>query len=284
MDRDRNFRREVPTTPTGSRAATIAPRPGTGKAVAFLPVVGMLTATGMALISCRANHDPSTPVTSAEDPQPDPYRDARERLVTAFSTGPDAIKDPRVLDAMRRTPRHEFVPADLRRDAYLDQPLPIGHGQTISQPSLVAHMTELLLPESTDRVLEIGTGSGYQAAVLAPLVAEVYTIEIVEPLGLQARNTLSRLGYRNIHTRIGDGYLGWPEAAPFDSIIVTCAPDDIPRPLIDQLREGGRMVIPVGPRSGTQELILLEKRQGKIVQQAILKVRFVPMTGAAEKR
>lgn len=207
------------------------------------------------------------------------HRTARERLVERFRHGPGAIHDERVLAAMLATPRHEFVPENLRRDAYRDSPLPIGHRQTISQPSLVAYMTEQLRPGPADRVLEIGTGSGYQAAVLAPLVAEVYTIEIVEPLGRQARETLARLGYTNVHTLIGDGHAGWPEAAPFDAVIVTCAPDAIPQPLIDQLKEGGRMIIPVGPQNDLQDLYLLEKRGGEIVRQAILPVRFVPMTG-----
>jgi protein-L-isoaspartate(D-aspartate) O-methyltransferase len=192
------------------------------------------------------------------------------------------IGDTRVLDAMSRVPRHEFVPAALRDEAYGDYPLPIGHEQTISQPYIVAFMTEALKPRPGDRVLEIGTGSGYQAAVLAGLVAEVYSIEIVEPLGLRAGNDLARLGYGNVHVRIGDGYAGWPEHAPFDAIIVTCAPEAVPQTLVDQLREGGRMIIPVGEPDRGQELYLLEKRGGKVLRRAILPVRFVPMTGAAQ--
>jgi protein-L-isoaspartate(D-aspartate) O-methyltransferase len=172
------------------------------------------------------------------------------------------------------------VPEALKRQAYEDRPLPIGHEQTISQPYIVAFMTEQLKPAATDRVLEIGTGSGYQAAVLAELVAEVYSIEIVEPLARQAQSTLDRLGYRNVHLRTGDGYQGWTEHAPYDAIIVTCAPERIPQPLVDQLKEGGRMIVPVGPASN-QELVLLERERGAMRQRAVLPVRFVPMTGQA---
>ena len=164
-----------------------------------------------------------------------------------------------------------------------DYPLPIGHGQTISQPYIVAFMTEQLEPKPTDRVLEIGTGSGYQAAVLAELVAQVYTIEIIEELAQRAAADLKRLGYTNVHVRAGDGYQGWAEAAPFDAIIVTCAPEHVPQPLIDQLKEGGRMIIPVG-RVWNQELVLLRKRGGKLEQHAVLPVSFVPMTGEAARK
>ena len=186
------------------------------------------------------------------------------------------IRDEKVLRAMTAVPRHEFVPANVRAHAYDDGPLPIGHGQTISQPYIVAFMTEKLKPKPADRVLEIGTGSGYQAAVLAGLVKDVYTIEIIEALGKQAETTLQRLGYSNVHVRIGDGYQGWPEAAPFDAVIVTCAPDHVPQRLVDQLKEGGRMIIPVG-EGLFQDLYLLEKRQGRVEKQAVLPVRFVPM-------
>jgi len=187
------------------------------------------------------------------------------------------IKNPRVLEAVGKVPRHEFVPTNLQHEAYADYPLPIGHGQTISQPYIVAFMTEQLAPKPTDCVLEIGTGSGYQAAVLAELVKEVYTIEIVEPLAKQAEETLKRLNYKNIKVKAGDGYQGWPEFAPFDTIIVTCAPEQIPEPLVKQLKEGGRMIIPVGPLYN-QELYLLTKTNGKVTQKAVLPVRFVPMT------
>lgn len=206
---------------------------------------------------------------------------ARERMVREQVAAPSrGVRDLRVLRAMRRVPRHRFVPVALREAAYEDGPLPIGFGQTISQPFVVAFMTEQLHCRPTDRVLEIGTGSGYQAAVLAEIVAKVYTIEIVEPLAQRATATLAELGYQNVHVRAGDGYAGWSEAAPFDAIIVTCAPEQIPAALIAQLKDGGRMIIPVGP-SGDQQLVLLRKRGGQIRRQAVLPVRFVPMTGRA---
>jgi protein-L-isoaspartate(D-aspartate) O-methyltransferase len=178
---------------------------------------------------------------------------------------------------MATVPRHEFVPESLRKFAYWDEPLPIGYGQTISQPFIVAFMTEQLNPKPTDRVLEIGTGSGYQAAILSRLVAEVYTIEIIEPLAKRAEADLRRLGFLNVKVLAGDGYKGWPEYAPFDSVIVTCAPDHIPQALIDQLQDDGRMIIPVGAL-GDQKLYLLRKHGAKIEQQAVLPVFFVPMT------
>ncbi|MCE9519698.1 MAG: protein-L-isoaspartate(D-aspartate) O-methyltransferase [Verrucomicrobia bacterium] len=188
------------------------------------------------------------------------------------------ILDERVLMAMREVPRHEFVPDDLRDQAYEDRALPIGWEQTISQPYIVAFMTEALEPQPEHRVLEIGTGSGYQAAVLSLLVREVYTIEIVEPLAARAAETLRKLGYDNVEVRSGDGHCGWPEESPFDFIIVTCAPEEIPAPLVEQLREGGRMMIPVGA-SGAQELILLEKHRGVLRRKSVMRVAFVPMTG-----
>lgn len=204
---------------------------------------------------------------------------ARKRMLDQQLTAPGrGIADERVLAAMRTVPRHEFVPEEQRHFAYDDRPLPIGHGQTISQPYIVALMTEQLRPQPQDRVLEIGTGSGYQAAVLSGLVKEVFTIEIIAPLAKRAETDLRRLGYTNVFVRAGDGYKGWPEQAPFDSVIVTCAPDQVPRLLVEQLKEGGRMVIPVGPEGGVQELYLLEKRGGEVKQKAILPVRFVPMT------
>src|SRR6266496_1569940 len=193
------------------------------------------------------------------------------------------ITDARVLAAMAKVPREEFVPPESRAASYEDGPLQIGHGQTISQPYIVAFMTEQLRPKPSDRVLEIGTGSGYQAAILAELVAEVYTIEIVEPLAKNAEATLQRLNYKNVHVKAGDGYSGWPEYAPFDAITVTCAPDHVPQPLIDQLKEGGRMIIPVGS-FGDQELYLLEKKNGQLERRAVLPVRFVPMAGEATER
>jgi len=188
--------------------------------------------------------------------------------------------DPKVMDAMRKVPRHEFVPRQFRDLAYENRPLPIGHGQTISQPYIVALMTDLLEPKPQDKVLEVGTGSGYQAAILAQLVAEVYTIEIIEPLGNEARERLQRLNYNNVHVRIGDGYYGWKEHGPYDGIVVTAAASHIPPPLIQQLKPGGRMVIPVGSRFMVQQLVLVEKdAKGKLTTRQLLPVRFVPLTG-----
>lgn len=191
------------------------------------------------------------------------------------------VKNERVIRAMRETPRHEFVPLHLRKQAYFDMALPIGESQTISPPFVVAYMTEAIDPQPSDKVLEIGTGSGYQAAVLSPLVREVYTIEIVEPLGRKAARTLERLRYVNVHVKVGDGYQGWPEHAPFDKIIVTCSPEKVPPALVAQLKEGGRMVIPVGERY-QQTLYLMKKTGGKMVAEALQPTLFVPMTGAAE--
>ena len=214
----------------------------------------------------------------------DAFALARRRMVAEqlAASGRD-ITNARVLAAMGKVPRHEFVPESLRSRAYDDYPLPIGQGQTISQPFLVGFMTESLQPRPSDRVLEIGTGSGYQAAVLAQLVAEVYTIEIIEDLANQAAAILKRLGCTNVQVRAGDGFQGWPQAAPFDAIIVTCAPEKVPQPLVDQLKEGGRMIIPVGS-AWNQELMLLHKHGGKLEQQAVLPVRFVPMTGEAARK
>jgi len=186
---------------------------------------------------------------------------------------------PCVVAAMGRVERHRFVPAEYAAYAYENRPLPIGHGQTISQPFIVALMTDLIDPQPDHVVLEVGTGSGYQAAVLAECVRKVYTIEIVAPLGERARATLAALGYRNVEVRIGDGYLGWPEAAPFDGIVVTAAPEHVPQPLLDQLKPGGRMVIPVGPQDGGQDLLLITKEaDGRTITRRKLPVRFVPLT------
>ncbi len=208
------------------------------------------------------------------------FDEARAQMVAEAIVGA-GIKNPRVIEAMRNTPRHEFVPLNQRAYAYFDMALPIGEGQTISPPFVVAYMTEQLDPQPTDRVLEIGTGSGYQAAVLSPLVQEVYTIEIVESLARRAAQTLKRLKYDNVFVKAGDGFLGWPEKAPFDKIIVTCSPERVPRPLIEQLREGGRMIIPVGQRY-QQIFYLLKKQNGQLVQEALKPALFVPMTGQAE--
>jgi protein-L-isoaspartate(D-aspartate) O-methyltransferase len=206
--------------------------------------------------------------------------EARNRMVDAeiVSAG---VTNQRVIEAMRATPRHEFVPPAQRKNAYLDMALPIGERQTISPPFVVAYMTESLDPQPEDRVLEIGTGSGYQAAVLSRLVGEVYTIEIVPALGHTAARTLKRLGYDNVYVKVGDGYQGWPEHAPFDKIIVTCSPERVPPVLVEQLKEGGRMIIPVGERY-QQTLYVMKKVGGKVVTEALQPTLFVPMTGKAE--
>lgn len=223
----------------------------------------------------------------------DSYEAQRNRMVeeiaglaldTRFETGRTALSA-RVMAAMAKVPRHEFVPASQVANAYANRPLPIGLGQTISQPYIVALMTDLMEVKPGDRVLEIGTGSGYQAAVLAALAGTVYTIEIVEPLAREAGERLSRLGYRNVVTRIGDGYQGWPGEAPFDSIMVTAAPREVPQPLIDQLKPGGRLVVPVGGQIAGQSLLLIEKQaNGTVTRRNVLAVRFVPLTDKAGRQ
>lgn len=209
------------------------------------------------------------------------YRALREEMV-AFQIQARGVKDPLVLKAMGKVAREEFVPRRLRPLAYSDGPLPIGKGQTISQPYIVALMTELLGLTGEEKVLEIGTGSGYQAAILAEIVKEVYTIEIVPELAQGARATLNRLGYKNIEVKCGDGYQGWKEHAPFDGIIVTAAPDHVPQPLLDQLKLGGRMVIPVGPGRNQQLTVFKKTREG-IEKRPVIPVLFVPMTGEAQR-
>ncbi len=204
------------------------------------------------------------------------WKKQRTDLVELFVKG-QGVSDRKVLAAMQKVERHLFVPEEYRSRSYWDRPLPIGEGQTISQPSLVAMMTEILDLERSDKVLEIGTGSGYQAAILGELVDSVFTIEIIQTLGKRASQLLIDLGYKNIFVKIGDGYQGWPEHAPFDAIIVTCAPSEIPQPLQDQLAEGGRMIIPVGKENTIQELVLIRKTRGSLVQENIIPVRFVPM-------
>ncbi len=217
----------------------------------------------------------------AQDIAGNEYSAQREKMV-AEQIEARGISDSSVLQAMRTVKRHQFVPESLRGRAYADHPLPIGEGQTISQPYIVALMTEGIRPKPHMKVLEIGTGSGYQAAVLAELCQSVYSIEIVESLGKRAAKLLSGL-YDNVHVRIGDGYQGWPQEAPFDAILVTCAPTKVPRPLEDQLKEGGRMVIPVG-ESWVQELVVLTKRNGRLERQEIIPVRFVPMVDAKGRK
>jgi protein-L-isoaspartate(D-aspartate) O-methyltransferase len=228
-------------------------------------------AFAMVLPLVAAGHCPA-----GSDPAADTPEGRRARMVERQIRGRD-VKDERVLAAMRRVPRHLFVPDAERVNAYDDRPLPIGYDQTISQPYIVGYMTEAIQPAPADRVLEIGTGSGYQAAVLAELVREVYTIEIVEPLADRARATLEQLGYKNVRVRHGNGYLGWPDAAPFDKIIVTAAPDQLPPALVAQLAVGGVMIAPVG--TGYQTLTIVRKTARGIVTERTLEVRFVPMVG-----
>ncbi len=224
---------------------------------------------------------PLIPIPQEEPAQPsDPFASARERMVQRHLVE-RGIKAERVLEAFRSVPRHRFVPEEYRRFAYDDESIPIGEGQTITPPFDVAFMTELLEPEPADKVYEVGTGSGYQASILGQLVAEVYSVEIHEPLGVRAAAVMKELGYENIKSRVGDGYVGWPEAAPFDKVIVTCAPESIPPPLIDQLKEGGRMVIPIGSRFD-QKVYVFDKKNGKLEGGAIRPTLFVPMTGQAQ--
>jgi len=234
--------------------------------------IGMLLTMS---VLCVCSLSCADPPTSGAD-----YAARRNAMVDGI-VGRYSIEDDTVVQALRSIPRHLFVPANVRESAYVDTPLPIGNEQTISAPSIVAVMTDLLRPRPDHVVLEVGTGSGYQAAVLSPLVKHVYTTEIVEPLAHSARARLRELGYENVTVRAGDGYRGWPDHAPFDGIIVTCAPERIPEPLVEQLKEGGRMVIPVGDENGAQDLYLLTKQRGEVVKQAVLPVVFVPMTGEA---
>ncbi len=211
----------------------------------------------------------------AKNSQDPDYYQLRQKMVNEQIMA-RGVRTESVIKAMQKVERHLFVPEQYRNFAYSDRPLPIGEGQTISQPYIVALMTELLDLKKSDKVLEIGTGSGYQAAILDEICDSVYTIEIIPSLGKQAQALLRELGYHNIHCKIGDGYLGWPEHAPYDGIIVTCAPSKIPQPLKEQLAEGGRMVIPVGA-TYTQELVLVTKTKGKLIQKSVIPVRFVPM-------
>lgn len=246
-------------------------------------VITCFTVLLLLLASSCIKHDEKSKTDLEElsrSQQKDEYYPLREKMVTEQIIARN-VKDKKVLSAMLKVPRHEFVPENLKKFAYEDRPLPIGEDQTISQPYIVALMTELLELKGDERVLEIGTGSGYQAAILAEIAKEVYTIEIIPSLARSAEERLKRLGYKNIKVKIGDGYKGWQEYAPFDAIIVTAAPDHVPQPLVDQLKVGGRMVIPVG--SMFQELKLITKNGG-IKERDIIPVRFVPMTGEAQRR
>ena len=255
---------------------------------AILAALAGAAAVMYVALSCRAQDGQGpAPPPAAEQPRPaadDPYYAPRKAMVDALREYfPLPVTDERVLQAMLDTPRHLFVPEDVRDLAYIQSPLPIGEGQTISAPYIVGLMTEKLKPDPEDVILEIGTGSGYQAAVLAPLVKQVYTIEIVPSLAETATVRLQEMGYGNVTVRCGDGYQGWPEQAPFDGIMVTCAPTHPPQPLVDQLRDGGRLVIPYGEEN-EQELYVLVKAGTEVREEEVLAVAFVPMTGEAQQQ
>lgn len=249
------------------------------RTIIMLAVV-LLTLIALALLLFATGPQPAPPVLPAPTAAPtDTFANPRNAMVTD-QIERRGVSDPQVLAAMRRLPRHRFVPDQYLQLAYEDHPLPIGYGQTISQPYMVALMTEALRVEPGQRVLEIGTGSGYQAAVLGELGAEVYTVEIIPELAQQAAARLAELGYKNVHVRQADGYFGWPEHAPYDAIIVTAAPDHLPQPLPQQLKEGGRLVIPIGPQGAVQTLWLFEKQGGELAATNLGDVLFVPLTGA----
>jgi protein-L-isoaspartate(D-aspartate) O-methyltransferase len=254
-------------------STTLGGRPVVGLIVLALVVLGALG------IACAWSGGGNGAQRSAGETT-DVDTSRRQRMVDSQIRA-RGIRDEAVLDAMRSVPRHRFVPDSLHAYAYSDGPLRIGHGQTISQPYIVALMTSVIEPEPTMKVLEIGTGSGYQAAILGECVGEVYTIEIVPALGKSAAKLLDDLGYENIHTRIGDGFDGWPDQSPFDGIVVTAAPEEIPQPLLDQLAVGGRLVIPVG--RGSQDLVLVTRTKDGYDRQSVTPVRFVPMTGKAQE-
>ncbi len=230
------------------------------------------------VLSSCASRPIDNPLTAEDD-----WLSQREQMVERQLEARD-IRTSRVLEAMWKVPRHLFMPAEVRHYAYGDSPVPIGEKQTISQPYIVALMTQTVDPQPHQRALEIGTGSGYQAAVLAELIREVFTIEIISSLGKRARWTLEELGYDNVEVRVGDGYQGWSEEAPFDIILVTAAADQVPQPLIEQLAEGGRLVMPIGPVGGIQALTILTRVEGEIIRTHVTDVRFVPMTGEILKR
>jgi protein-L-isoaspartate(D-aspartate) O-methyltransferase len=248
-------------------------RPWTGRLPALVLTLSAL------LVSAAA--PPEKSAGAAKDAGDDPFAAPRARMVQRHLAERD-ITNPRVLEAFRTVPRHKFLPPETRRLAYDDESIPIGEGQTITPPYDVAFMTQVLDPKPTDKVYEVGTGSGYQASILSRLVKDVYSVEIHKPLSDRATAVIQELGYKNVHTRHGDGYLGWPEEAPFDAIIVTCAPEKIPQPLIDQLKDGGRMVIPLGGRFD-QVVHLIVKKNGKLYDKQLKPTLFVPMTGRAQR-
>jgi protein-L-isoaspartate(D-aspartate) O-methyltransferase len=243
-------------------------------AVCVLAAVGVIA--GAYLLFRAAGGCTTTPTCTPTGESGD--RQEERMNMVKYQIRDRGVTDPRVLRAMERVKRHEFVPKDYVDQAYADHPLPIGHGQTISQPYIVALMTELLDLKETDRVLEIGTGSGYQAAILSEIVAEVYTVEIIEPLATEAKQRLERMGYDNVHVLSADGYYGWEEHTPYDAIIVTCAPDHIPQPLVQQLADGGSLVIPVGPPGGYQTLWQVTKQGTEVKKRNVAGVLFVPLT------
>jgi protein-L-isoaspartate(D-aspartate) O-methyltransferase len=241
----------------------------------MLRIRSVFAALGLGVLSAGCDASSTAGGASMQSGAPLDPTDAPRRIMVSRQLESRGISDPRVLDAMRRVPRHRFVPAGREDEAYDDAPLSIGFGQTISQPYVVAYMTEMLRVEPQHRVLEIGTGSGYQAAVLAELAGEVYSVEIVPELGKEAGERLAALGYTNVHVRVGDGYLGWPEVAPFDRVMVTAAPDHVPQPLVDQLGPGGRLVLPVGRQD--QWIRILTKTAAGVVEETTIPVRFVPL-------
>jgi protein-L-isoaspartate(D-aspartate) O-methyltransferase len=241
-------------------------------------LISLLILWALALPGCQESEERTIRRSGRSE---EAYAHARERMVQTQIVR-RGVRDALTVAAMKAVPRHRFVPESLRKRAYADRPLPIGLDQTISQPYIVAYMTEALALEGGEKVLEIGTGSGYQAAVLAEIADSVFSIEILKPLADRASDQLSTLGYKNVYVRCGDGYQGWPEHAPFDAIIVTAAPDHIPQPLKEQLKIGGRLIIPVGARY--QELLLITKTEKGIEEKRLLPVRFVPMTGEAQEK
>jgi protein-L-isoaspartate(D-aspartate) O-methyltransferase len=245
-------------------------------------LAGLSCLSALASVGCASEPSAQSPAVATQNVATalDTFALKREAMVDQQIRA-RGISDPAVLAAMRKVPRHRFVPAEVTHMAYNDHAIPIGSGQTISQPYIVAYMTEAAEISPRDRVLEIGTGSGYQAAILGEVAREVYTIEIIPELAEGARRTLAELGYKNVHAKTGNGYLGWPESAPFDAILVTAAPDQVPQALVNQLAPGGRMVVPVGDI--VQDMMIIEKTRNGVVERRTIPVRFVPMTGKPQQ-